>query len=126
MPNSDYDKIFAEAAEKIRQEAFAAGWKAAVTAIVKAAETEAPAYLSAQTIDYNDSSSKASNLPLPGTLPSLAYQVIKKQPGMTGAEVVTGVLNTGVKTTEAAIRVALARIAKRRLVTSRHRKWFPL
>jgi hypothetical protein len=125
----DTDKLLAEAAGRIRRDAFAAGFRAAVEAMTKALselpdQPEGPA----DAVGLASGAVRTTAVPASvtvGSTPWYVLQAITKRPGMTGADVVTAVREGGHSVTENSIRTSIARLGKRRLIVSRHRKWFP-
>jgi hypothetical protein len=129
---SDLDRILSEAAEKIRQEAYAAGWRDALAAISLAIAEAKP---SPDLADFQSNhgngadsagSANVSNAPTVGTTPHYVFQAVRRRPGMTGAEVVAAVYAEGHNVGEPQIRTALSRLAARKLLVNRHKKWFPV
>ena len=68
---------------------------------------------------------KPANLTI-GSTPYFTYQAIKKRPGMTGAEIVAAVQTAGHNVSEGNIRTSISRVKEKKLIVSRHGKWFPL
>lgn len=127
---SEVDRVLAEAAEKIRREGYAAGWRDALAALAKAAEEitsleigDVP-YSAPEARRARDNGNPPANLPLVGTTPHFVYMAVKAKPGMSGADVVLAVQSAGHTAPEAQIRTALSRLEKRRLLVNRHKKWF--
>ncbi len=122
------NNLFAEAAEKIRREAYAAGWRDAVAALSKAA-TEAAEFASAEigsAIDFGAASpSQIANGVTQGSTPWYVLQAVRKRPGMSGLEVISAVTEGGHRVSGASIRTSLVRLERKNLIVSRHRKWFP-
>jgi hypothetical protein len=122
---------FAEVAEKLRKEAYAQGWRDAVAALTKAA---------AEAADLDPASSSGSNqTPIDfttgnremigitqGSTPWYVFQAVRKRHGMTGSEVVSVVQEGGHKVSDASIRTSLIRLERKKLIVSRHKKWFPV
>ena len=126
--DNDTNRLLNEAAEKIRREGFIAGWQAAIAAVAEAATKLAPE--AQEGFDIADIMAAPSSIsrpgePTPGSTPSYVLQAVKKRHGMTGAEVVSVVQDSGHKVSDASIRTALARLNKKHIVV-RHRKWFPI
>ena len=129
---SETDRILTEAAERIRREAYAAGWRDAMVAINKAAGELAPP----DTPPNTNGSASIAITPSPGSTvaigtgvtmgstPWYVLQAVKNRPGMTGSEVVNAVQEGGHKVSEANIRTSLIRLGQKKLIVSRHRKWF--
>jgi hypothetical protein len=125
---SELDRLLAEAAEKIRKEAYSAGWRDALSAISKAVADSAD--LGPSNMDSGSpieiQRSVTSTGPAPGTTPFVALLAIKKQPGMTGAEVVEAVGKGGHPASEGSIRTSIGRLKERKLIVARHGKWYPV
>ena len=133
---SDVTRELAELTEKIRREAFSAGWRAAVAAIQKAmADAEPDNFADSVTLDSsqeslpfernrNPPSSGSSGLPAVGTIPHYVLLIVRKRPGLTGADVVSAIHDEGHTFKEPQIRTALARLGKRKTIVNRHGKWF--
>jgi hypothetical protein len=125
---SEVDKILAEAAEKIRKEGYMAGWADCLAVFLAAAEKATPPDMPVVGSASNGVESKSMDMkdgPRIGTTPYYSLQVVRKSPGMTGAEVVSAVHEGGHRVSDASIRISLSRLAERGLVVNRHRKWFP-
>lgn len=130
---SDLDRILSEAAEKIRREAYAAGWRDAISTISQAITDAKP---SPELVDFSGDSGSGSdsgavsgsvnNAPTMGTTPHYVFQAVRRRPGMTGSEVVAAVYADGHNVGEPQIRTALSRLAGRKLLVNRHKKWFPM
>jgi hypothetical protein len=118
-----------EAVERVKRDAFAAGWKAAVDAITGAiASLEPPEGLDPDAITFVPFSKRSAEpvgaLPTVGTTPHYVYEAVRKKQGMTGADVIAAVRAEGHDVAEPQIRTALSRLEKRQLLANRHRKWF--
>jgi hypothetical protein len=130
--DSDTDRILAEAAERIRREAYAAGWRDAMAAVSRAATDLAPPdslpdSTSSGTGDLSPSgnSAAATGGVTMGSTPWYVLQAVRRKPGMTGLEVVNVVQEGGHRVSQANIRTSLVRLGRKKLIVSRHRKWFP-
>jgi hypothetical protein len=127
MSNDDLSKLLAEATDKIKREAYAAGWRDAITAVNKSVNEKAdpaiPADLSLMSDGGGVQSQTPSTLKL-GTTPYVVFQAINKQPGMSGTEIVNAVQEGGHKVSEGSIRTTVIRLKARRLIVARHGKWF--
>ena len=126
MANSELDKLLADAAEKIRREAYAAGWRDAIAAINKAASelTDPSTVQDLGVADFTPAAVAAAGVTM-GSTPWYVLQAVRKTPGMTGSEVVANVWDGGHKVSEGSIRTSLIRLEKKKLIVGRHRKWFP-
>jgi hypothetical protein len=118
-----------EAVERVKRDAFAAGWKAAIEAITGAiANLEPPEGVDPDTVTHVPFSKRspetAGALPTVGTTPHYVYEAVRKKQGMTGADVIAAVRAEGHDVAEPQIRTALSRLEKRQLLANRHRKWF--
>jgi hypothetical protein len=130
MTNEDeISKLLAQAAEQLKREAYAAGWRDAVAAMNKAisdiAEQDLPSgsvTIDAPTAQFSQATSDG---PTVGSTPWYVLQAVRKRPGMTGLEVINYVRDGGHKVPGGSIRVALNRLKGRRLIVPRHGKWFP-
>jgi hypothetical protein len=130
MTNSnDTNRILADAAEQIRREAFAAGWKAAIAAMNKAAaelvDPEMQDDMDIAATKAAPASLTSAGDPKTGSTPWYVLQAIRKKHGMTGSEVVSVVQESGHRVSEASIRTSLVRLERKKLIIGRHRKWFP-
>ena len=124
---TDLDRLLAQAAEKIKREAYSQGWRDAITAVNKAAAdlTEPGTIPEINSLDsVGTSVQSTSGGPTVGSTPWYVLQAVKKRPGMTGSEVVSVVQEAGHKVSEGSIRTSLVRLKGRKLIVSRHGKWF--
>lgn len=123
------DQVLAEAAEKIRREAYQAGWRDAVTALTKAA-AEAAQLEAGELASGNDLSQRkpppAQSGLTQGSTPWYVWQAVYKKPGMTGSEIVSVVQDNGHRVSEGNIRTSIGRVRDKKLIVSRHNKWFPV
>jgi hypothetical protein len=130
---TETERLLAEAAEKIRRQAYAAGWRDAITAMNKAvAELVDPETL--EDLEIRESKDaptiiqpRSSDGPMPtqGSTPWYVLQAVRKRPGMTGLQVVSAVQEGGHNVSGASIRTSLGRLGQKRLIVARHKKWFP-
>ena len=126
---TDLTRLFAEATDKIRREAYARGWRDAIGALQKASEAAlegsqgdgdpAPSF----DVSGGRDTDGPANLTV-GSTPYYTFQAIKKRPGMTGSEVVTAVQDGGHNVSEGNIRTSIARLKGKRYIVARHNKWF--
>jgi|SRR5438874_7443668 len=123
----DFSKLFAEAADKIRRDAYQAGWRDALAALTKAAAEAADVSGSepASSPELHSSSRNLEGAPTVGSTPWYVLQTVRKRPGMTGLEVVSAVQEGGHKVSGPSIRTSLARLARKKLIVARHKRWFP-
>jgi len=129
-------KILADAMEKIRQEAYASGWRDCAAAITKAVNESRPGDLPSMEslneraedapITSNNSAGAGGQIPTVGTVPHYVLAAVKKRPGSTGAEIIAAIQSDGHKFDDRLIRTSLFRLDKRKVIVNRHKKWFPL
>ena len=60
-----------------------------------------------------------------GSTPWYVLQAVRKKHGMTGSEVVSVVQEGGHRVSDGSIRTSLFRLSDKKLIVSRHKKWFP-
>jgi X-X-X-Leu-X-X-Gly heptad repeat protein len=128
MSNGDFTNPLAEAVEKIQREAYAQGWRDAIAALSKAAAEAAE--LSSSDIaqgssDFSSGTGQVVSGVTQGSTPWYVLQAVRKKHGMTGSEVVSVVQDGGHKVSDASIRTSLIRLERKKLIVSRHKKWFP-
>jgi hypothetical protein len=123
----ELNSLLAQALEKAKKEGYLQGWRDALTTISKAvADAGEPEVIP----DINSienptpSAHSTSGGPTVGSTPWYVLQAVKKRPGMTGSEVVAVVTEGGHKVSEGSIRTSLVRLKNRKLIVSRHGKWF--
>jgi hypothetical protein len=128
--NSNPMQAFTELADKIRRSAYADGWRDAMTAIAKAVGELAPGevpdvmgpYEPLRTINGPINTAKSS-LTM-GTTPYYIVGALKAKPGLTPAEIIQALQDSGHKAPENSIRTNIHRLKERRLIVARHGKWF--
>jgi hypothetical protein len=129
MSNGDLNSLFAEAAEKLRREAYAQGWRDAVAALNKAAAEAADLAPVEQGQGGSDFTPAGTGQPVTGvtqgSTPWYVLQAVRKKHGMTGSEVVSVVQEGGHRVSDGSIRTSLIRLQDKKLIVSRHKKWFP-
>jgi hypothetical protein len=126
--NTDADRLFAEATERMKSEAYAAGWRDALAAVAKAVSTVEPpqggeagngaAFFAATGMGV----AKASLTP--GTTPALIYSLLTARPGLTPSEIINHLGEQGHSAPENSIRTNIHRLKDRQLIVNRHGKWF--
>jgi hypothetical protein len=130
--STDTEKLLAEATEKLKQEAYAAGWHAAVAAMKAAVDglggpiapegfTEPGGVRASEVLSNNG---KNSNIPAQGTTPYVVFMAVKKAAGLTAGQILDAVKNAGHTAPEASIRTNIHRLKERKLIVQRHGKWF--
>jgi S1-C subfamily serine protease len=133
MNGQNIDSLLADAAERIKREAYAAGWRDAVAAINKAVgELVDPAAL--EDVEVRDAagtpaaigSTRAANsrLPKQGSTPWEVIQAVKKRPGMTATQIVEALHEGGHGAPENSVRTSIFRMKSKKLIVSRHNKWY--
>src|SRR5450631_2347948 len=100
-----------EAVERVKRDAFASGWKAAVEAITGAiANLEPPEGVDPDSVTHVPFSKRSpepiGTLPTVGTTPHYVYEAVRRKQGMTGAEVIDAVRADGHSVGEPQIRTA--------------------
>lgn len=127
---NQFEQLLADAADKIRREAYQQGWRDAIIALTKAAAeaAELPAGESFAA-EGESAPARTGNGTAPqgitqGSTPWYVWQAVSKKPGMTGSELVSVVQEGGHKVPEGSIRTTLVRLKGRKILVSRHGKWF--
>ena len=122
----------AELTEKIRREAYAAGWRDALSAISKAVTDSRPGDVPPADFGSDErrddtGAGAAQSGPAVGTIPHYVLAGVKRHPGSTGSEIVAAIRADNNKFGEPQIRLALHRLGKRKppLIINRHGRWFP-
>src|ERR1039458_10319039 len=127
--NTDADRLFAEATEKMKSEIYAAGWRDALAAVAKAVSAVEPpeaglTHGGAALFSAAAAPGVAKASLTPGTTPALVYSVLMDQPGLTPAQIIAAVGEHGHSAPENSIRTNIHRLSKRQLIVNRHGKWF--
>jgi hypothetical protein len=124
MSNGKDSDPIADAVEAVRKDAYAAGYKAALTAIsntvadmTSAAPESGAGYPPTKNVD---------GAPTVGTTQFYVWQAVLKKPGMTALELISVVKHDAPKASTGSIRTSLSRVKGKRLIVSRHGKWFPV
>jgi hypothetical protein len=133
MNGQNINSLLADAAERIKREAYIAGWRDAVAAINKAvSELVDPATLEGLEIrDAVESptslSPKATNSKTPkqGSTPWEVIQAVNRRPGMTQIQIIEALHGSGHDVPENSIRTSIFRMKERKFIISRHGKWYP-
>ncbi len=126
MSNIDAERLFSEAAEKLKTEAFIAGWHAALAAVEKALNElrENPPVGIVDVVVENSVKGKKGGSPTQGTTPYYIYMAVKNRPGLTGGQVAEEVKKAGHSAPAGSIRTSIQRLKRRHLIVLRHGKWF--
>jgi hypothetical protein len=132
MSDQNLESLFSEVAEKIKREAYVAGWRDAIAAINKSVgELVDPATLeaieirdakAAPTVLHRDANSK---LPKQGSTPWEVIQAVKKHPGMSTVQLIDAIHAGGHGAPEGSIRTSIFRVKNRKFIVARHNKWYP-
>jgi hypothetical protein len=134
MSNGDAPNPLLEAAEKLRREAYAQGWRAAIKAMLEATNNVATELAGPVEENFQIADDLATPSvinpnrpgdPTAGSTPWYVLQAVRRRHGMTGSEIVSVVREGGHKVSEGSIRTALSRLGEKKLIVGRHRKWFP-
>jgi len=121
---SDSDQALEAVLERIRREAYADGWQACMREIEGKIGELKDRHVMAIGDAFVPAGTAGRGAPKSGSTPWHVLQAITHQAGMTGSEVVEAVVARGQEASEASIRTSLSRLAERKLIVSRHRKWF--
>jgi hypothetical protein len=126
--NTDAERLFAEATEKMKSEAYAAGWRDALAAVGKAVSSveppEAGLLASGSFFVAAPAATTARASLTPGTTPALIYALLTAKPGLTPSEIIGGLAEQGHAAPENSIRTNIHRLKARQLIVNRHGKWF--
>lgn len=135
MPD-DINQLLNEAADRIKRESYAAGWRDAMTACKNAiASVENPSIPEAIKLETNGAmttaldpkppAAPAGRTPTVGSTPYYVLNAVKQQPGMSSLGAVEAVQTGGHNVPEGSIRTSLFRLKERKFIVQRHGKWFP-
>lgn len=125
--NTDVDRLFAEATEKMKSEAYAAGWRDALAAVGKAVSAVEPpeaGLLASGSFFVATPAATARASLTPGTTPALIYALLSARPGLTPSEIISALAEQGHAAPENSIRTNIHRLKSRQLIVNRHGKWF--
>ncbi len=125
MSNGKDQDPIAEAVEAVRKEAYAEGYRAAMTAaanaladLTESAPVASASYVPTKHID---------GAPAVGTILHYVWQAVMKKPGMTNSELISAVKENAPKASTAVVRTSINRLRRKyKLIVSRHGKWFPV
>ena len=126
--NTDVDRLFAEATERMKNEAYAAGWRDALAAVGKAVSAVEPpeaGLLASASFFVAAPTTTAKTALTPGTTSALIYALLTAKPGLTPSEIIAGLSEQGHAAPENSIRTNIHRLKGRQLIVNRHGKWFP-
>jgi hypothetical protein len=126
----EIENLLAEAAEKIKREAYNSGWRDAMTAVSQALSGLAPdpdnqnGDLSGP-LFIPTASRQDNDMPTTGSTPYYVVAAVRRKPGMTTKELVDSIIDEGHNVPDNSIRTSIYRMKDRRLIVARHNKWFP-
>lgn len=129
--NTPIEQLLAEAAEQIKREAYAAGWRACMAAITQSVSNLAePAGVAAGEVRTEGSFAGvagpvAVTEAAPGSTPFFVLQTVRQTPGLGSTQVVDALRESGHGAAANSIRTTLFRLKDRRLIVQRHQKWYP-
>jgi hypothetical protein len=131
--NTDPMAAFTELADKIRQAAYADGWRDAMNAVSKAVAELAPGEVKdaigpgtqLKLIGGSAAAAGTAKAKLTmGTTPYFIVASLEAKPGQTPAEIIQSLQDAGHSAPENSIRTNIHRLKERRLIVARHGKWF--
>lgn len=128
---TDIKNVLAEAAEKIKKDAYEAGWRDAIAAINKALSgvgdvvsvPEKIALISGATV-VKAAGKMPANMPKQGTTPYAILMEVIANPGMTGGQIVEAVRASGHTAPIPSIQTNIQRLKAKKLIVLRHGKWY--
>jgi len=132
MNTQNIDSLLAEAAERIKREAYAAGWRDAIAAINKAASDLVDPN-TADDIEIRNTKEAPTTIgrpqngkmPKQGSTPWEVIQVVKRHPGMSTVQIIEALKENSHAAPEGSIRTSIFRVKNRRFIVARHNKWYP-
>ncbi|MDR6660270.1 hypothetical protein J2W51_002840 [Tardiphaga robiniae] len=124
--------MFAEIADKLKKEAYAAGWRDALAAITKMASEAAPPEVISlvgptqppKPVVGGGNGGGAGKPLTQGTTPFYVVEALKMKPGMTAGQIIDTLRDQGHTAPDNSIRTNIHRLKERRLIVLRHGKWF--
>src|ERR1700722_20272365 len=128
--NTSPMQAFTELADQIRRSAYADGWRDAMAAIAKAVGELAPGEIpdaigpNAPLKSINGAINTHKSSLTMGTTPYYIVGALRANPGLTPAEIIQALQESGHKAPENSIRTNIHRLKERRLIVARHGKWF--
>jgi hypothetical protein len=127
--NTDAAQAFTELADKIKKAAYAEGFRDALSAVAKAVGELAPGeFLEGASgptkVVLNMAAGSGKSSLTMGTTPYYIVGVLKATPGLTPAEIIQALQDSGHKAPENSIRTNIHRLKERKLIVARHGKWF--
>jgi len=126
MDNGKETDPITEAAETVRKDAYAAGYRDALAAISSALSDLAGATPEGTSRASYSRSKMGDGGPTVGTIPHYVWMAVSKRPGMTNSELIAVIKENAPKASTAVIRTSIGRVRRKyKLIVSRHGKWFP-
>ncbi|HET9715373.1 MAG TPA: hypothetical protein VFP60_04230 [Pseudolabrys sp.] len=129
MDDTNAKDPISEAVEKVRKEAYAAGYQAAIAAMNSALSDITNAVPEISTggsiVSFTSGGKTPPGAPTVGTIPHYVWTAVQKKPGMTNSELIGVVQQHAPKASDGVIRVAINRMRAKKFIVSRHDKWFP-
>jgi hypothetical protein len=126
--NDDLGQILADAAERIKREYYASGWRDAMAAVAQALSgIPSPAGGEDRGLEFTPAQPSVSqeDLPTQGSTPFYVVTAVRKHPGMTTGELLQAVADQGHNAPEKSVRTSIYRMKDRGFIVARHNKWFP-
>lgn len=128
--SSEFEKLIAESAEKLKAEYFLLGWKAAFEAMAKMGAESEPPVPEGVSISHGSGLEfkrpKDQKLPPEGTTPYAVLMVVRKTSGLTGGQIVSALREQSHPAPDSSIMTTIQRLKAKKLITLRHGKWYPL
>ncbi len=128
------DQLLADATSQLRKEAYAAGWRDAMTAVRRSLVGIAEPVAIGSSLDedrvlVSDSAlldpEFEHRMPRKGSIRDCVLQVIRERPGIRGIEIIEAVKKAGYQSTDGSIRITTFRLKEKGFITSRNRRWYP-
>jgi hypothetical protein len=127
--NIDANTLLAEATERLKAEAYAAGWRDALAAVAKAVSSVSPPEAGTTIVLPKPppppaSSSTSTPTLTPGSTPAMIYSVLSAHQGLTAGQIIEALGEQGHSAPENSIRTNIHRLKDRQIIVLRHGKWF--
>lgn len=132
IDNTDPMAAFTELADKIKRAAYAEGWRDAMNAVAKAVAELAPGEVQdvigpspqLKLVGGSAATGSAKAKLTMGTTPYFIVGALEAKPGLTPAEIIQALQEAGHSAPENSVRTNIHRLKERRIIVSRHGKWF--
>ena len=130
---SDTDRLLSEAADRLKKEAYAAGWRDALAAVASVLPGLGESMTVPDKITLANSVAPAASrgnapaggkMPKQGTTPHAILSVVMAKPGLTGGQIVDEVKATGHTAPTPSIQTNIQRLKNKKLIVLRHGKWY--